>query len=210
MGQKESSNFGPLGFDPSKYKQVVMVRRVKGSGRSWLCERLRDHGCACLDLNQLVRDNFNTALSPKENRKNLEHKFKEISNATSSKLLILFSDYLITSPKALAKFFIELDGWSLEKGFRRGHMMNVNRIQSHASKLKDAIRNGPLADIDKAFVHAGFDCKPTLQFTEYMVEYNRAKESSTEKGYTVIPCQAVRNEIEKMCGALTVEESFTS
>lgn len=200
MGQKESSDFGPLGFDPSRYKKVILVRGVKGSGRSWLCRQLRDHGCECLDLNQFIADNDNPALSHRENMHNLEQKFKEIS-ATPSKALVLISDKLIQSRTALGKFFIQLDAWSLEKAFRRGHMMKINQIQSRASKLKDAIRTGPLADIDKAFEHTGFDRQPTLNFTEYIEAYNRAKTNSEDNGYTVIPCQAIKHEIAKMCAA---------
>ena len=204
MGQKESSEFGPMGFDPSIYKKVVLVRGVSGSGRRWLCEQLRDrlrdlprdNGCECHDLNQLIRDNFNPQLSGKENTKKLEQKFKEMP----SKTVILISDKLIQSRTAVAKFFIELDMWSLEKAFRRRHIMNINRIQSHANKLKDAIRTGPLTDIDKAFDRAGFDHQPTMHFTDYVLAYHRDKTQSEKNGYTVLPCQAIRHEIEKICG----------
>jgi hypothetical protein len=198
MGPKASLDFGPLGFDPSRYKKVVLVRGVKG--RSWLCQQLRDHGCDCLDVNQFVADNDNPTLSHSENMHNLEQKFKEIS-AFPSKALVLISDKLIQSRTALGKFFIELDARSLEKAFRRGHMMNVNRIQGRAGKLMEAIRTGALADIDKAFEYSGFDRTPTLDFTGYMLAYNRAKTNSEDNGYTVRSCQAIRHEIEKICAA---------
>lgn len=211
MGLRQSRLNRVWDWDPGATKKVILVRGVRGSGRSWLCDALSQSGevselseltCPawdCIDVNKFVRTHFDPELSRTENERNIAAKYKDLMSRSTSSVVVLIGDNLITTHRTAAKFFIELTGDSLPIAYRRGQAMMLHRVIRSADQIRAAIHNWPVSNVDSVFAHFGFDFGPHDEFSKFVVGYHRAKNESVAKGYTVLPISDIKNAILKMC-----------
>jgi len=167
-----------------------------------LCDALCQSGaiaCDCIDVKKFIRTHFDPALTRTENEHNIATKYKDLMSQSTSGVVVLISDELITTRRTAGKFFIELAGDSLPVAYRRGHAMMLHRVTRSADQIKAAIHNWPVSNVDAVFAHFGFDFGPHDEFSKFVVDYHRAKNESAAKGYTVMPISDIKNTILKMC-----------
>lgn len=198
MGQ-DHSRADPVWLDWDDHTKFIVVRGIKGSGRSWLCDALVADGCACIDVHKFARAGYDPELSRSENEHNTAARYKEFVSQAHNRVVVLISDQLIKSRQPTAKFFIELLGDSLPTAYRRGQAMMLDRVTRHSEEIRHAVRTWPISNVDSAFSQFGFDFRPHNTFAKFADGYHKAESESATLGYQVMPASDIKNTIAKMC-----------
>jgi hypothetical protein len=199
MGSKQSTPRPGWDWDVADLKKVIVVRGVRGSGRSWLCDALGQLGCDCIDVKKFASDGYDPELSRSENVHNARTRFKDLMVQSHSGAVVLISDDLIQSRRPTAKFFIELQGEALPFAYRRGQAMMLDRVTRHEQEIRAALRSWPVANLASVFPHFGFDFRHHDDFSKFVDSYQRAAAESLVNGYRVLPIGDIKQAIATMC-----------
>lgn len=165
-------------------KIIIHVDGVPGSGKSYLCTKLKN--VPCVDTDDIVKLAFKKAdiLGIRETKANIDKLVEQIINKLINKNnFIVFSGMTASIPNPSYKFFIKIE--DLVETYKRLNLRELDKIIRNYDNIKKSIHS-MTAGKNLIFRNANLTWCFPLPYDNFVEDYEKRLKQAKEEGYTIL------------------------
>jgi adenylate kinase family enzyme len=183
-------------------KLIIHINGVQGSGKSYICSRLKN--ILCVDTDDIMKQAIKIIEQSQKTKHKLPKTFKQLQKVKKSIVnkyitkhnRIVFVGMTADIPNPNYKFFIKIT--NKDAVFRRLLLRELNKIVSHYNQLKKHIQTEPDPNEIECQRIAELSVMFPVEYKMFVDDYNENKKKAIKNKYSIKTQDEIIQTINKL------------
>ena len=168
-------------------KHVIHIDGVPGSGKSYMCSKLKN--ITCIDTDDIETESFNTIEASQKTNHKIERTYENLENLSAALVRkitdqcknVVFVGMTVEIPNADHKYFIKID--DLLSSYKRLQLRELHQIIQNQKQIKTSIKRITPEEQFHIARAADLSWKFPVGFDEYADNYSERLKKAETNGF---------------------------